>query len=114
MVNFFMDGGWTMFPILLAGFLLTALSTMQALRPVPRRWTTLKLLAALVGVLGVLGFVLAARTTIHNTQDATDDVRMKIIVAGLAESSNNLTLMLTFLLISCAVCAVASTREGAQ
>jgi hypothetical protein len=113
-MTFLMDGGWTMFPILLAGFLLTALSTMQALRPVARRWTTLKLLAGAVGALGVLGFNLAVVTTFRNTQEMPDDVRAKIIVAGTAESANNLTLMLVFLLISALVCAFASTRESAQ
>jgi hypothetical protein len=114
MVTFFRDGGFVMFPILLAGFVLTAVSALQALRPLPHRWRTLRLLAGVVTTLGLLGFNLAVVVTLRGSHDAPDhDTRAKIIIGGLAESANNLTLMLVFLLISAVVCAVAASRERA-
>lgn len=114
MTTFFNDGGFVMIPILLAGFLLTAASTLQALRPIPVRWRTLKLMAAGVATLGVLGFVMAVVATIRNSSEAPDwDTRSKMLLGGVAESANNLTLMLVFLLISAIACTVGSMRERA-
>lgn len=114
MMTFFSDGGFVMIPILLAGFLLTAASAMQALRPITTRWRTLKLLAGVVSALGVLGFVMAVVATIRNCSDAPDwDQRSRMLLGGFAESANNLTLMLVFLLISAIACTVGSMRERA-
>lgn len=114
MVTFFNDGGFVMIPILLAGFLLTALSTLQALRPLTTRWRTLQLLAGVVSTLGVLGFVMAVVTTIRNSSEAPDwTQRAHMLVGGVGESANNLTLMLVFLLISAVACTIGSMRERA-
>lgn len=112
MATFFSDGGFVMIPILLAGFVLTALSALQALRPVAYRWRTLKLVAAAVAVLGLLGFELAIVATIRNSHEVEAlEQRAKMLLGGLAESANNLTLMLVFLLISAIACAVGAARE---
>ena len=115
--QFFEDGGFTMFPLLALGFCLVAAAVLNAMRPQQRfRAVTISLGGAL-GVGGLLGFVLAVIATLRNTREVPDEVRAKVIVAGFAESANNLVLALVFLLIAALISVIAAWRmpsEGAR
>ncbi|MFO0595465.1 MAG: hypothetical protein U0228_09180 [Myxococcaceae bacterium] len=112
MGQFFADGGYLMVPILLMGFGLTALGTLQATRPQEHRWRAVKWLAVAQLSLGTWGFVAALVATVRNTQDVEDlSLRARILIAGAAESANNLTLALIFLTIGGTLSAVGAFRS---
>ncbi len=111
--QFFNDGGFTMVPILLLGFCLVGASGLDAFRPAAKLRSVMLSLAAVVGTTGTLGFVMAVNTTLRNSLEAGDEVRMKMIIAGVSESANNLVLALVFLVLAALISAVGAFRGRA-
>ena len=111
MGHFFEDGGFTMLPILLLGFILVGVAGLDALRPAARlRGVTLSLGSAMAAS-GALGFVMAVVATLRNTQQVTGEAdRMVIIIGGFAESANNLVLALVFLVLAALISSVGALR----
>ena len=111
--QFFKDGGFTMVPILLLGFCLVGASGLDALRPAAKLRSVMLSLAAVVGTAGTLGFVMAVNATLRNSLEAGDGERIKMIIAGVAESANNLVLALVFLVLAALISAVGAFRGRA-
>ena len=111
MGHFFEDGGFTMVPILLLGFVLVGVAGLDALRPAARLRGVVLSLAAAMAAAGVLGLVMAMVATLRNTQQVTDNAdRIVIIIGGFAESANNLTLALVFLVLTALISSVGALR----
>jgi len=112
MLQFMMEGGFTMIPLLLAGFCLTAVSVLYAARPSDRLRAVARNLGAMVLFGGLLGGAQAARTVfrVAATAESVDD-RSSIVLAGLSESANNLVLAFFFLALAAAVLSVGAWRE---
>ena len=113
MGHFFEDGGFTMVPILLMGFGLTGVCGLEALRPSARLRGVAISLSGAMAAAGGLGFVMAAITTLRASLELPDEVRLKILLAGLAESANNLVLALVFLVLAGCLLAVGALRGRA-
>lgn len=111
MGQFFQDGGWVMVPILCMGFVFTGVAALQGLRPLPNRWRVLHWLAVALLALGVYGFTHAVVTTLRAAQQFEGAEKTMVLVGGLAESANNLELMLLFLVFGGVVSAVGAGRE---
>lgn len=112
--NFFADGGFTMVPILVFGFCLVAAVGLHALRPQPRLRGVVRNLALLVGASGLLGWVMAMITTVRASQSFEPVERTPVLLAGFAESANNLVLALLFLGLAALGSAVAAWRDDAN
>jgi hypothetical protein len=112
-MQFLEDGGFTMIPILVLGFCLVGASGLDALRPAARLRPVMLSLAAVVGTAGALGFVMAVNTTLRNCLEVADPQRMTMIIAGVAESANNLVLALVFLVLAALISAVGAIRGRA-
>lgn len=109
--SFMEEGGFTMVPVLLLGFALTAVSGLHVLRPT-------KFLGASVGLAVTLassslfGYFHAAKTTLRAAATFEDEAaRPRIVLGGLSESSNNLELGLIFLALAGVCWAVAAYRR---
>lgn len=113
MGHFFEDGGFTMVPMLLLGFLLVGVAGLEALRPQARLRGVAVSLCAAMAAAGALGFVMAVVATLRNSQEVEDAIRIKVVLAGVAESSNNLVLALLFLVLAACLLAVGSFRGRA-
>ena len=112
LLNFVADGGFVMVPLLLLGFALTGVAALQALRPVEARWPLIRSLGALLSLTGVLGFVLAVVSVLRGATSMPGE-HATILLAGLAEAANNLTLTLVFLVIASLGWTIGAARQKA-
>ena len=111
MGHFFEDGGFTMIPILVLGFVLVGVAGLDALRPGARLRGVIVSLGAAMAAAGGLGFVMAVVATLRGTQQVTDNAdRIVIIIGGFAESANNLVIALVFLVLTAMISAVGAFR----
>lgn len=108
--HFFQDGGFTMVPLLVVGFFLVCVSGLDALRPAAKLRGVMLSLGAAVAAAGTLGFVMAMVTTLRVAQEIADGDRAKLIIAGAAESANNLVLALVFLVLAALISVVGALR----
>lgn len=111
MGHFFEEGGFTMIPLLLLGFLLTVVAGLEALRPAAKLRGVAVSVGAAVAAAGGLGFVLGVVTTLRASQQAEGEaIPVRLILGGVAESANNLTLALVFLVLAACLLAVGALR----
>ncbi len=68
-------------------------------------------LGAAVAFAGALGFVLAVVATLRGSQEAGDGERVPVILARIAESSNNLILALVLLMLAALISAGGALRN---
>ncbi len=112
MVQFMLDGGFTMLPLLLAGFCLTAVAVLYAARPSERLRAVARNLGAAVLFGGLLGGAQAAHTVFRVAAAGEDaEARLQIVLGGLSESANNLVLAFFFLALSAVMLSVGAWRE---
>jgi hypothetical protein len=115
MIEFFKDGGWSMFVILLFGFVLLAASAFFAARPDGKhegflKWMSRALLwSTLTGVASDVG------TVFHFTCHIQDDgERTRTIVEGLAESMSPPVMGFAFLTLAAFLAAIGRRRFDAK
>lgn len=110
MFNAFTAGGWGMYPTLVFGLMLVAVSLRYAIRP-ERRWiplmTSLGLLTLFAGGLGFTTGVIAALTMV--TPDTT-----VMALYGLGEALNNFALAFLLLVMGAIAAALGSLRLAHQ
>lgn len=110
--NFFRDGGFGMWPTVLFGFFLVAVSGLYALRPEKR----FVLLAAALGAATASSGVLGASVGIINTMRAAvagkPEELTQIAALGTAESLNNVVLAMILFVLSSLLCVVGAARAA--
>lgn len=112
MWQFIEDGGFTMFPLLAAGFCLTGVSVLYATRPTERLRGTAFNLGVVVLFAGLFGGAQAVRTVLRVAASAEDaDAQHRIVLAGLSESANNLVLAFFFLSLAAVLVTAGAWRE---
>jgi hypothetical protein len=92
--NFFVSGGYGMFPTALSGFLLLTVALLLALRP-ERRYVPLVLVLGLMTLgSGVLATLVGIVRTFHFIANTSPVQPLQIAVMGIAEASHCLILAL--------------------
>jgi hypothetical protein len=115
MIEFFRDGGWSMFVILLFGALSLGTGAYYAVRPDARHegflkwmsWATLW--STLAGVASDFGATFKATTQIEN-----DSERGRIVLEGLAESMSPLVMGFVLLSLAAFLAAIGRRRLDAK
>ncbi len=110
MVEFFRNGGFGLYIVLVFGFPLIAWSALYALRPDRRQWPLLTTLALSTLVAGVLGFSLGLMMTFRYIQKVAQPEQFVISGLGFSESITNLILAFMLLAISGALVSVGAFR----
>jgi hypothetical protein len=96
----FRDGGWAMFPILLCGLALLAVSIRYAVRPERRFVPLLVTLNALTLSAGALGFVSGVITTASYFDQHAATLPSSVPFLGVGESLNNVAFALLFVVVA--------------
>lgn len=106
MMDFFIEGGWTMYPTALFGVLTVVSSLVLAVRPEVRFVPLFLSLSALTFMTGFLGTMVGLTGVVKATANA-DAADVKAIVTACATQSLN-SLMLASIFVVLAILAVAS------
>ncbi|MFO0567640.1 MAG: hypothetical protein U0263_18425 [Polyangiaceae bacterium] len=112
MKDFFVAGGFAMYPILGLGFLLVAASVLQALRPGARYSRLVLALGTGTLMLGVLGSTLGVCLSCRYIHQVPGERQLGILAMGIDESLHNLVLASIFVVLSSLIFAVGALREG--
>lgn len=113
MSQFFRDGGWGMYPTLIFGVAALALAALFLARPgVARLEKVMARMESATFLAGSLGFLTGLHTTLTYVfgSEVPQEDRLRIFVAGLLESSNNLLLAIGLLVLSRLVSSAAMLR----
>lgn len=112
MKDFFVAGGFVMYPISIFGFLLVAACVLYVLRPEARYQrlaVTLGITTVMLGWLGTsLGVILSARYI----QDVQRPKQLAILALGIEESLHNIVLSLILVVVASLIFAVGALRSG--
>ena len=100
MTEFFLEGGWTMLPTALFGFLAVVSSLLIAWKPERRFVPLLLSLSALTTVAGISGTVMALIGVLKAAAHYGGEERSTIVLAGTAESLNNVVLAFLFVVVA--------------
>lgn len=112
MADFFMAGGWGMYPTTLFGVLLVAAGIAYAALPERRFVPLLVSLGVVVFGSGVLGTVTGFITTFQYIQKVPEAQQRAITLVGVSESLNNLVLAFVFIVLSTLIASVGALRIG--
>lgn len=110
MFEFFMAGGFAMYPTLLFGFLLVACSILFLLRPEPRFLASLVGLGATTGAAGALGFSLGLMNSLRYLHLVPPAEQLQIAALGCEESLHPLVLALVLLVIAGLFVSIGAVR----
>jgi hypothetical protein len=99
-VEHFRDGGWGMFPILVAGLALLTVAIRYAVRPDRRFVPLLVTLNVLTLSAGALGFVSGVITTATYFDQHATTLPSSIPFLGVGESLNNVAFALMFVVVA--------------
>jgi hypothetical protein len=111
MHQFFLDGGWGMYPTLVFGLILVGVGGLYAVRPERRFVPLLFALGILTVTAGGLGFVIGVMTTF--TAAAHDDARGiagALTLQGTSESLSNIALALGLTVIAAVAASLGALR----
>jgi hypothetical protein len=108
MTEFFNEGGWTMLPTALFGFLAVGSSLLIAWKPERRFVPLLLSLGTLTTVAGISGTVMALIGVLKAAAHYSGEDRYTIVLAGTAESLNNAVLAFVFVVV-----AILAASSGA-
>jgi Flp pilus assembly protein TadB len=115
MIEFFKDGGWSMFVILLFGAIALATAALHAARPDARREGFLKGMARAVMWATLAGAASDLGTTWQFTSKIVDDTeRSRTTLEGLAESMSPLIMGFVILAIVAFLAAIGRRRLDAR
>ena len=112
MSDFWMAGGWGMYPTALFGVMLVAAGVAYALFPERRFVPLLVSLGIVVFGAGVLGTVTGFTTTFRYIEKVPVDQQHTITLLGISESLNNLILAFIFIVLSTLIASVGALRLG--
>lgn len=107
----FLEGGWGMYPILVFGLALLAVSGRHALSPDRKALPVIAALSGVTFVAGVLGFVSGLIATTRCIGDVSADRTAATALTGFGESLNDVAFALCFLVLAGLAVAVAAMRE---
>jgi hypothetical protein len=110
MGQFFIEGGFGMFPVLLFGCLFVASAVLQALRPDRRLWQLVGWLGAMTAGGGVLGFSMGVINTSRYLEKVPAADQLQISMIGVAESLHNVVLAMVLLVIGAIAASVGGFR----
>lgn len=112
MADFWMAGGWGMYPTSIFGVLLVAAGLAYAAFPERRFVPLLVTLGVVVFGAGVLGTVTGFTTTFRYIEKVPVDQQHTITLLGISESLNNIILAFIFIVLSTLIAAVGALRLG--
>lgn len=110
--NFFKAGGWGMYPVMVFGFLLLAVTVLHALRPEPRFQRLVNTLGILTITAGLLGTTVGICNSAHYIGQVPREDQLKILAMGCEESLHNLVLALMIIAIAALITAISTIRRG--
>jgi hypothetical protein len=110
MVDFFIAGGFGMYPTLVFGFLLVACSILFMFRPEPRYLASLVGLGAITSGAGLLGFCSGVRNTLSYLKNVPAEERFMAIALGTEESLHCLVLALILVVIAGIFVSIGTVR----
>jgi hypothetical protein len=110
MTDFFVAGGWGMYPTTLFGLLLLAAGIAYAALPERRFVPLLVSLGVVTLGSGLLGTVTGFINTFMYIQQVAEAKQRVITLLGVSESLNNLVLALIFVVLSTLVASVGALR----
>ncbi len=110
MGQFFLEGGFGMFPVLLFGCLFVAAAVLQAMRPDRKLWQLTASLGAMNVGAGVLGFSMGIISTAMYLSKVPAAEQLQVAMAGVGESAHNLVLAMILLVIGAIAAAVGGFR----
>ena len=115
MIEFFKDGGWSMFVILLFGFVALASAAYFAARPDGKHEGFLKWMSRAVLWSTLAGITSDFAAVFHYTTNITDaDERGRTILQGAAESMSPAVMGFVFLSLTAFLAAIGRRRLDAK
>lgn len=113
MLEFFKDGGWGMYPVLVFGTIAIIAALRHAVAPAGRFVPLIVGFCAVTLIAGVLGTAVGVQTTIvYVNREATTD--HWLLALGLRESLNNLVMACTAASIAALISTYGSFRRAAR
>ena len=110
--NFFREGGFGMYPTMIAGFLLVASGVLLALRPERRLVPLVVCLGVFTLSSGTLSTAVGIIKSFHYLGQVSPADRLTIGTLGCAESLNNTVLALILLGLTSLLALIAALRAG--
>lgn len=110
MAEFFIAGGFGMYPIFLFGLLLVACSILFMLRPEPRYLAPVVGLSATTAAAGLLGFCTGVMNTLRYIGSVPVEDRLMVIAYGCEESLHCATLALILLVVAGLFVSIGAVR----
>lgn len=110
MSNFFHEGGFGMYPTLVFGALSVLAAVVIAAKPQRRFIPMVAALGATTFGSGMLGTVMGIITTLRYISKVPETDRAMILMAGAAESLNNMVLALVLVVLTGLIASVAAAR----
>lgn len=110
--NFFREGGFGMWPTVLFGFFLVAVSGLYALRPEKRFLLLAAVLGAATAGAGLLGASVGVITTLRAAVAGKPEELAQLAALGTAESLNNVVLGMILFVLASLICAVGAARAA--
>lgn len=112
MMNFFEEGGWGMFPVLILGFLTVASAVLFLLRPERALGGLVLALGGTTASAGMLGFAMGMMNVLRYLRDVPAEQHLVIMGQGTAESLPNLVLAAVLLVVAGIVAAIGALRAS--
>lgn len=109
MLDSFRDGGFVMFPTLVIGLALLALSVRYALKPERRLLPLVGAFGLLTATSGALGFVVGAMKSLY-VQDKVQPGMRWLSLLGIAESLNNVAFALTLIFLAAGLATIGEWK----
>ncbi len=111
-MEFFREGGWGMYPVVVFGFFLVAVCVLFAVRPEKRFVPLMFCALVLTAAAGSLGLSLGLVTTFHYIPQVARDEQLAIALQGCAESLNNAILALILIVIAATLATIGAVRSA--
>ena len=111
LIDAFQQGGFAMYPIMLAGILLLTASARYAARLDPRQEPLVRQLRAVTLTSGLAGSLLGLVHYFVGLNESVPELRSLVTAKGISEMVNDTGLAVFLLLFSSIVCAVGSYRN---
>jgi hypothetical protein len=109
--NFYVEGGWGMFPVTIIGLAFLAACARYAFRPDPRHARLAAILGFVTVAAGVLGATTGFCATFLYLQKVDHAQQFEIAALGMQESLHNVTLSLVLGILGGLGAAVGTLRE---
>lgn len=112
MFEFFANGGFGMYPVLIFGFLAVASAVLFLLRPERRGVGLLVALGISTACAGLLGFFTGVIGVFRYLRQVPAEEQLAVLIQGTSESLNNVVLALIMVLVTSLVAAAGAFRAS--